>query len=93
TLAIAILVSLTGPIGFLGLVTPHFARILVGASHTKLVPVAFFSGGIFLVISDMVARLLGGMQEIPVGLITALIGCPIMAILLVRTLKVQTRDH
>lgn len=84
TLLIAFVVSLCGPIGFIGLVIPHFGRIAVGHSHARLVPASFFAGGFFLLFCDTVARYIGGMQEIPVGLITAMIGCPVMGVLLIK---------
>lgn len=84
TLLVAFVVSLCGPIGFIGLVIPHFGRIVVGHSHFRLVPASFFAGGFFLLFCDTIARLVGGMQEIPVGLITAMIGCPVMGVLLTK---------
>lgn len=84
TLLVASVVSLCGPIGFIGLVIPHFGRVVVGHSHARLVPTSFFAGGFFLLFCDTIARFLGGMQEIPVGLITAMVGCPVMGFLLIK---------
>lgn len=84
TLSVAFVVSVVGPIGFVGLIIPHFSRLVGSASHSKLIPLSFFSGGIFLVVADIGAKVLGGSQEIPVGLVTALIGCPLMVLLLLR---------
>lgn len=84
TILVAFIVSLCGPIGFIGLVIPHFGRMVVGHSHVRLVPASFFAGGFFLLFCDTIARFVGGMQEIPVGLITAIIGCPVMAVLLIK---------
>ena len=84
TLLVAFTVSLCGPIGFIGLVIPHFGRLVVGHSHIRLVPASFFAGGFFLLFCDTIARFIGGMQEIPVGLITAIIGCPVMGALLIQ---------
>jgi iron complex transport system permease protein len=84
TLLVAFTVSLCGPIGFIGLVIPHFGRVVVGHSHIRLVPASFFAGGFFLLFCDTIARFIGGMQEIPVGLITAIIGCPVMGALLIQ---------
>lgn len=84
TLALALLISFAGPIGFIGLIIPHFGRACVGSAHRRLVPFTYLSGSGFVVFSDLMARGLGGTQEIPIGLLTALIGCPVMALLLLR---------
>lgn len=69
-------VALSGIIGFVGLIIPHILRILFGASHRKLFPLAFLAGGIFLMICDTFARTLLFPKEIPVGVITASLGGP-----------------
>ena len=72
----AICISLTGVIGFVGLLVPHIFRMLFGADHRKLLPTAFFGGGMFMLVADTLARTLAAPQEIPVGIITSLAGAP-----------------
>lgn len=76
SLLTAATVSLTGPIGFVGLMAPHIVRRYSGASHRRLLPASFFFGAAFLVVSDTVARTILRPTEIPVGVLTALIGGP-----------------
>lgn len=75
----AVLVAMNGAIGFVGLVIPHLVRPIVGARHARVLPVAMLTGAIFLVIVDAVARTAFAPQEIPVGVITALVGAPFFA--------------
>ncbi|MCB0319334.1 MAG: iron ABC transporter permease [Bdellovibrionales bacterium] len=84
TLALSFVLSVVGPIGYIGLIVPHIARSIVGESHTKSLPVTMCVGSVFLLGCDLVGRTILPTQEIPVGLITALIGCPVMALLLFR---------
>ena len=69
-------VSLTGPLGFIGLIVPHIARRVTGGSHRHLLPASCLLGGTFLVICDAAARTMLRPAEIPVGVITAVIGGP-----------------
>ncbi|MFD1810950.1 FecCD family ABC transporter permease [Rhodococcus gannanensis] len=80
----AALVSAAGAIGFVGLVLPHAARFLVGPRHSRLLPATALVGAIFMVWVDAVARTLFAPQEIPVGVVTALIGVPAFALILFR---------
>ncbi|EJF89163.1 FecCD family ABC transporter permease [Bartonella tamiae] len=80
----AIMVSMVGAIGFVGLVIPHVARFLVGVRHGVLIPMSAFIGAIFMIICDIVSRTLVTGQVIPIGVITALIGAPAFAIILAR---------
>lgn len=80
----AMLVSAAGAIGFVGLVLPHAARFLVGSRHRRLLPTTVLVGAIFMVWVDAVARTLFEPQEIPVGVVTALIGVPAFAVILFR---------
>lgn len=80
----ATLVSAAGAIGFVGLVLPHAARFLVGARHRRLLPTTVLVGAIFMVWVDAVARTVFSPQEIPVGVVTALIGVPAFAVILFR---------
>jgi len=75
-------VSVSGMIGFVGMVVPHLARILFGADHRLLLPVSALGGGILLMVADTVARTVVAPAEIPVGVITALIGGPFFIYLL-----------
>jgi len=76
-LATAGVVSLAGPIGFVGLIVPHAVRRLSGFDHRVVLPASFFLGGAFLTLCDTLARVLVYPTEIPVGIITALVGGPI----------------
>ncbi|MDQ0364532.1 FecCD family ABC transporter permease [Catenuloplanes indicus] len=84
SLAVGVLVSASGSIGFAGLVVPHLARRIVGAAHVRVVPVAALLGAILLVWADVVARVLLAPQEIPIGIITSLLGAPFLLILIRR---------
>jgi iron complex transport system permease protein len=77
-------VSISGLIGFVGLVVPHALRLLVGPDHRILVPASALAGAAFLVMADMLARTLPSSGEIPVGIVTALIGAPVFLYLLRR---------
>ncbi|MDM8000616.1 MAG: iron chelate uptake ABC transporter family permease subunit [Dehalococcoidia bacterium] len=77
-------VSISGLIGFVGLVVPHALRLLVGPDHRILVPASALAGAAFLVLADMLARTLPSSGELPVGIITALIGAPVFLYLLRR---------
>ena len=70
------IVSICGPIGFVGMMAPHICRLLIGAEHRLLTPASFFFGGAFLVLCDTLSRILIAPAEIPVGVITALLGGP-----------------
>jgi iron complex transport system permease protein len=84
SLAVGATIALAGPIGFVGLIVPHTMRALVGPDHRVLLPVSALAGGAFLLICDTVARLLLAPQEIPVGVVTALLGGPFFLALLLR---------
>jgi len=82
TLLTACAVSISGIIGFVGLVTPHVSRIIVGPSHKRLIPFTIIGGGLFTLISDTLSRGLLQNTEIPVGIITSLAGAPFFIYLL-----------
>ena len=82
TLTVATAVSISGTIGFVGLIVPHTIRLLVGPNHKILLPVSAIAGGIFMVLTDTIARSLLNGTEIPVGIITALCGAPFFIYLL-----------
>ncbi|MFE2548410.1 FecCD family ABC transporter permease [Streptomyces sp. NPDC059355] len=74
SLVIGVLVAYSGAIGFVGLMVPHAARMVVGAGHRALLPVAALGGAVFLTLADLVARTAAAPEEIPVGVVTALVG-------------------
>lgn len=76
SLMIGGIVSVCGPIGFIGMMAPHICRLLIGAEHRFLTPASFVFGGAFLVFCDTLSRVLIAPAEIPVGVITALLGGP-----------------
>ncbi|WP_017595757.1 FecCD family ABC transporter permease [Nocardiopsis potens] len=76
SLATGVLVSVCGPIGFVGLMMPHIARLLVGSDHRRVLPVAILLGASFMILADLAARTLAAPEEIPVGILTALCGAP-----------------
>ncbi len=77
-------VASAGIIGFVGLAVPHVIRLLRGHAHRELLPAAFLLGGAFLVLADAAARTAFAPLEIPVGVVTALVGVPVFAVLLRR---------
>ena len=77
-------VAVSGAIGFVGLVIPHLVRLLVGANHRYVLPFSLFIGGGYLVLADVVARTVIAPSELPIGVVTALIGSPIFTILLIQ---------
>ena len=81
---VAVIVASCGPIGFVGLVVPHIGRLAVGPSHRRLVPFCAAGGGIFLVLCDTVGRTVVAPVELPVGIVTALVGGPFFLAMLVR---------
>jgi iron complex transport system permease protein len=85
SLLTACAVSLSGLIGFVGLVMPHAVRLALGPDHRLLLPASALAGAIFLVVADTLARTLLAPTEIPVGIFTALIGAPFFIYLLRRT--------
>ena len=85
SLATGAAVSLGGPIGFIGIIVPHIVRLLVGADHRVVLPSATFLGAAFLVTCDVGARTIMAPLELPVGVITAMLGGPFFFWLLIRT--------
>lgn len=84
SLLTAAAVAVSGVIGFVGLVVPHIARLTWGHRHRALLPAAFLGGGALLALSDTLARTVVAPRELPVGVVTALIGVPVFAALLRR---------
>lgn len=83
------IVSFCGPIGFVGIIVPHICRQLVGVNHRILSVAVFLFGGMFLVLSDTLARLIVAPYEIPVGVITSLLGGPFFLWLLLRATRAR----
>ena len=76
SLMIGAVVAVCGPIGFVGLMAPHICRLIVGADHRRLYPSTLFFGGAFLVVCDTAARTVMAPSELPVGILTSLLGGP-----------------
>lgn len=89
SLLVGAVVSVSGMIGFVGLIVPHVTRLLLGADHRLLLPASALAGAVFLVWADTVARTLLGSVEIPVGVVTALCGGPFFVYLLQRETRRQ----
>lgn len=77
-------VAVSGTIGFVGLVIPHFIRIIWGPDHRHLLPLSMLAGAAFLIMADLVSRIIIAPSELPIGVITALIGAPIFAFILMK---------
>jgi iron complex transport system permease protein len=83
-LLVGAVVSVSGMIGFVGLIVPHVMRLLIGPDHRLLLPASLLAGAVFLIWADTVARTLLGVVELPVGVVTALCGGPFFVYLLKR---------
>ena len=83
-LGVGAAVAAAGMIGFIGLVVPHLLRLIVGPDHRVLLPASMFGGAILLLLADLVARLALAPAELPIGIVTALIGAPFFLYLLIR---------
>ena len=84
SLVVAAAVSVSGVIGFVGLIIPHMIRLMVGPDHRILMPASILAGASFMIITDALARILMAPSEMPVGILTALIGAPFFLYLLRR---------
>ncbi len=76
SLLTGVAVAIAGGVGFVGLVVPHLVRILVGAEHRRLIPLVFLAGAVFLVTVDLAARTVVAPRELPLGVITSVLGAP-----------------
>jgi iron complex transport system permease protein len=83
----AVAVSLSGLIGFVGLIVPHGVRLVFGPDHRQLLPLSGITGAIFLVAADTLARVIVAPAQLPVGVITAIVGGPFFLILLIKYTK------
>ncbi|CAJ1587400.1 iron ABC transporter permease [[Mycobacterium] wendilense] len=81
---VGVLVAVSGGIGFVGLIVPHAARLVVGATHRAMLPVAVCGGALFLVWVDVISRVAAAPREMPLGILTGLIGAPIFLFLMGR---------
>ena len=88
TLGTAAVVSVSGLIGFVGLVVPHIVRLIAGAGHRRLLPLSLMGGAGFLILADIPSRMLARPSETPIGVVTAFIGAPFFLYLL-RTRKLS----
>ena len=84
SLATGAAVSLGGPVGFIGIVIPHLVRLLIGSDHRLVLPASAFGGAAFLIACDTISRTALSPLEVPVGVITAIIGGPFFLWLLIR---------
>lgn len=84
SLAVAVCVSVVGPIGFVGLIVPHIIKTIYRQSSDKLILPTFFYGGVFLVLCDLISRNIGASSDIPIGVITSFLGGPFFIYLIIR---------
>ncbi|WP_297115442.1 iron chelate uptake ABC transporter family permease subunit [uncultured Enterobacter sp.] len=80
----AVIVSAIGAVGFVGLVIPHVTRMIAGHRHLLTIPVAFLAGCHFMILADLISRTLISHQVLPIGVVTALVGAPVFAMILYR---------
>jgi iron complex transport system permease protein len=84
SLMVGVAVAVSGVIGFVGLVVPHIVRLIVGSEHRRVLPVGVLFGASFMVVGDLLARTIVSPQEMPIGVITAFIGAPVLIVLIRR---------
>lgn len=89
SLLVSAAVSVSGLVGFVGLMTPHMARLVLGPDHRLLLPASVLSGGVVMVLADLLARVVLAPVELPVGIITALAGGPVFVWLLMRSRRAR----
>jgi iron complex transport system permease protein len=85
SLGTAAAVSVSGLIGFVGIIVPHTLRLLAGPSYRSILPLSVLFGGAFLALTDLVARTVASPAEIPIGVVTAFLGAPFFALVLRRS--------
>jgi iron complex transport system permease protein len=83
----AVIVSLLGPIGFIGLVAPHIGRMLVGGDHRFLIPITCLAGGMLLVVADTISCIILSPAVVPVGIMTSFVGVPLLIYLIAKRRK------
>ena len=84
---IGVCVSVGGTIGFVGLVVPHMARMITGPNHRRLLPASLFGGAVFLLLADLTARMLLRPVELPIGVVTSMIGAVVFVVIFYRSRK------
>ena len=82
-------VAVSGTIGFVGLVIPHLSRLLWGPDHRHLLPLSIITGSGFLILADLISRTIISPTELPIGVITALIGAPVFALILLQRKRME----
>ncbi|MEH7073208.1 FecCD family ABC transporter permease [Neobacillus drentensis] len=82
-------VAVSGTIGFVGLVIPHLSRLLWGPDHRHLLPLSIITGSGFLILADLISRTIIAPTELPIGVITALVGAPVFAIILLQRKRME----
>lgn len=82
TAMVAVATSFVGVIGFVGLIVPHILRLLIGSDNRKLLPASMFAGAILLTLADTFARIIIAPAELPIGIITSIVGAPVFIVLL-----------
>ena len=87
-LGVAMAVSVAGAIAFVGLIVPHVVRLLIGPDHRQLLPASAIAGALLLLLADLLSRVLVAPAELPVGVVTALLGAPFFIMLLVKHRRV-----
>ncbi len=87
SILIGVCVSIGGTIGFVGLVTPHMVRMLVGPNHKRLLPAAMFGGAVFLMLADLIARTLLNPRELSIGVVTSLVGAVVFVFIFSQSRK------
>ena len=85
TMLTGVIVSISGTIGFVGLTIPHITRSIVGTKHSRLIPASVLVGGAFLVIADIISRVLVAPEELPIGVVSAFFGAPFFLYLIRRS--------
>ncbi len=91
SMLIGVCVSIGGTIGFVGLVIPHMARMVTGPNHKRLLPASLFGGACFLMLADLCGRMVLRPIELPIGVVTSLIGAVVFVIIFYRTRKKEAR--
>ncbi|SFB26151.1 iron complex transport system permease protein [Acetitomaculum ruminis DSM 5522] len=87
TLLTGVIVSMSGTIGFVGLIIPHITRSVVGTKHSRLIPASVLVGGTFLVIADIISRTIAAPEELPIGVVSAFFGAPFFLYLIRKSHK------
>ncbi|MBQ9632330.1 MAG: iron ABC transporter permease [Lachnospiraceae bacterium] len=87
SILIGVCVSIGGTISFVGLVTPHITRMIIGPNHRRLLPASLFSGAVFLLLADLISRTLLSPIELPIGVVTSLVGAVLFILIFYQTRK------